>query len=159
MPMFDRLIAFLRDLPGTESSGNGLSADDPRIAAAALMFHVMDADGIRQPEERERLVQLLRETYPMDDEALNELVNRGEAADREAIDLYAFTSVLKRNLDAAGRAGFVRLMWEIVYADGERHELEENVVWRIAELIGVETPERVAMRQSVEREAGLRSDD
>ena len=157
--MFDRLIAFLRDLPGAEAAGKGMPADDPRIAAAALMFHVMDADGVRQPEERERLEQLLREAYPMGDEALNELLNRGEEADREAIDLYAFTSVLKRNLDTAGRIGFIRLMWEIVYADGERHELEENVVWRIAELIGVETRERVAMRQSVELEAGLRSDE
>ncbi|WP_245495702.1 TerB family tellurite resistance protein, partial [Mesorhizobium sp. M1A.F.Ca.IN.020.30.1.1] len=42
----------------------------------------------------------------------------GERADNEAIDLYAFTSVLKRHLDAEARKAFIGLMWEIVYADG-----------------------------------------
>lgn len=157
--MLDRLIAFLRDLPDAAPEGDRPRADDPRIAAAALMFHVMDADGIRRSVERERLEQLLRETYSITGRDLTDVVEAGETADREAVDLYAFTSVLKRHLDADARSGFIRLMWEIVYADGERHELEENVVWRVAELIGVETAERVAMRQSVEKAAGLRNDE
>jgi uncharacterized tellurite resistance protein B-like protein len=41
-------------------------------------------------------------------------------------------------------------MWEIVYADGELHELEDNVVWRVAELIGVDSRERIALRHLVQ---------
>ena len=53
------------------------------------------------------------------DPALDALVAQAAAADQEAVDLYAFTSVLKRELDMEARVEFVRLMWEIVYADGE----------------------------------------
>ena len=155
--MIDRLINFLRDLPTGDKARKQQEADDPRVAAAALMFHVMDADGVRQQVERDRLSQMLVESYAIDGDDLRDILDAGEAADREAIDLYSFTSVLKRNLDAVARSEFIRILWEIVYADGERHELEENVVWRVAELIGVERAERVALRQSVE--AALASKD
>jgi uncharacterized tellurite resistance protein B-like protein len=75
-----------------------------------------------------------------------------EEAEADAVDLYAFTSVLKRHYDENARAEFIRLMWEMVLSDGEMHELEDNLVWRVAELIGIDTRTRVNMRQSVQAE-------
>jgi uncharacterized tellurite resistance protein B-like protein len=148
--MFERLAAFLRDLPGAGKQQQASGEDDPRIAAAALMFHVIDADGVRSKAERIRLEEVLSRHFGVAGSELQRLIRAGEKADREAIDLYAFTSVLKRSLDLRSRVDFIRIMWEIVYADGERHELEDNLVWRIAELIGVERADRLAMRRSVE---------
>ena len=37
----------------------------------------------------------------------------------------------------------------MVYADGERHEMEDSVVWRIAELLGVDASVRNAIRRRV----------
>ncbi len=153
--MFDGVIRFFQELPGGRAKPEPRDGDDPRVAAAALMFHVMDADGVRASTEREQLEKMLTETYALSGEDLTALVKAGDAANREAIDLYAFTRVLKRHLDIAARSNFIRLLWEIVYADGERHELEDNVVWRVAELIGVERAERVALRRSVAAAAGL----
>lgn len=147
--MLDRLSAFLRNLQRAGRQKETLE-DDPQVAAAALMFHVVDADGIRSDAEKRRLEELLSRQFDLSGERLKHLIQAGEKADREAIDLYAFTSVLKRHLDLDARIEFIRIMWEIVYADGVRHELEDNLVWRIAELIGVERADRVAMRQSVE---------
>jgi len=92
---------------------------------------------------------LLAETYSVRGAELDALARAGEKADNEAIDLYAFTSVLKRHLDADARKAFIELMWEVVYADGELHELEDNVVWRVAELIGVESRDRIEARRRV----------
>ena len=145
--MFDRIISFLRDIPGAERSLRFDAGDDARVAAAALLIHVMDADGVRRQEERARLRRALTEAYQVSGAALDALFAAAEQADQEAIDLYAFTSVLKRHLDAPARLAFIGLLWDVVYADGERHELEDNTVWRIAELIGVDAPSRVAERQ------------
>ncbi|HVW57905.1 MAG TPA: TerB family tellurite resistance protein [Rhizobiaceae bacterium] len=151
--MFERLISFLSELPGQRPDMGKFGPDDPRVAAAALMFHVMDADGVRRDDETESLREILSQTYDMAGQELDELMQAGEDADQEAIDLYAFTSVLKRHLDHAARAEFIRIMWQIVYADGELHELEDNVVWRVAELIGIEQRERIALRQQVQHES------
>ncbi|MGN6583963.1 MAG: TerB family tellurite resistance protein [Rhizobiaceae bacterium] len=152
--MFERLISFLGELPGQHPETGRFSPDDPRVAAAALMFHVMDADGVRRDDETASLREILSSTYDMTGQELDELMRAGEDADQEAIDLYAFTSVLKRHLDHAARAEFIRIMWQIVYADGELHELEDNIVWRVAELIGIEQRERIALRQQVQHESG-----
>src|SRR5690606_11076852 len=120
--MFKRIIAFLKDIPAGEAGKGSSDADDPPVAAAALLYHVMDADGVRQDAEWERMKQVLSEAYELDGAALDSLVVAGGEADDEAVDLYAFTSVLKRHLDAGQRVEFIGLMWEVAYADGELHE-------------------------------------
>lgn len=149
--MFDRIIAFLKELPAGEADKGGPGgSDDPRVAAAALMYHVMDADGVRQDTEWERMKEILGEAYGLSGEALDRLVAAGGEADENAVDLYAFTSVLKRHLDEQARIEFVGLMWEIVFADGELHELEDHTLWRIAELIGVDRRDRILQRQKAQ---------
>jgi uncharacterized tellurite resistance protein B-like protein len=151
--MFERLVSFLKGLPPGAPGSRLERGDDPRIAAAALMFHVMNADGVRHDVEWERLKEVLAESYGVGGEELETLVAAGEKADNEAIDLYAFTSVLKRRLDEEARIEFIRAMWEVVYADGVLHELEDNTLWRVAELIGVDRRERVLARQEAARNA------
>lgn len=149
--MFERMISFLKDLP--VSAARRPHADDPRIAAAALMYHVMDADGDRQDVEWELLKKLLSEYYDVSGSELDQIVKAGEQADNEAVDLYAFTSVLKRSLDEDARKDFIGILWEIVYADGELHELEDNTLWRIAELIGVERRDRIEEKLKAAKKA------
>lgn len=147
--MFDRLLSFLNELPSAERKTDALGPDDPRVAAAALLFHVMDADGVRDKAEQRRLKAGMSEAYGVTGSELEAVLKAGEEADREAVDLYAFTSVLKRELDEEARAEFIRLMWEVVFADGEMHELEDNMVWRVAELMGVSNRARVLLRKDV----------
>ncbi len=145
--MFERFLTFLKDMPG--GSGRHCGDDDPHVAAAALLYHVMNVDGVRQDAEWERFKAVLGQNYGVSGNELDELAKAGEQADREAVDLYAFTSVLRRHLDAEGRKAFIGLMWEIVFADGELHELEDNTVWRVAELLDVERQDRIGERRKV----------
>lgn len=147
--MLDLIRSFLAELQGTPRPKAG-DLDDPRVAAAALMFHVIDADGVRDEGERARMRDLVSQAYSVHGAELDDLIATAEEAEREAVDLYAFTSVLMRDLGPEARLQFIRILWEMVYADGEAHELEDNVVWRIAELIGVDSRDRVAMRQKVQ---------
>jgi hypothetical protein len=41
------------------------------------------------------------------------------------------------------------MMWEIVYADGRRDELEDNLLWRAADLLGVSPRERIELRRRI----------
>jgi len=144
--MFDRFLALLRELPGIHV-GTTAPADEPRIAAVALLFHVMDADGVRERAEVETLRPLVAELFGIEGTELDRLIRAGERADDEAVDLYAFTSILNRHLDHKARLALVSIMWELVFADGELHELEDNVVWRVAELLHIERGDRIALRR------------
>ena len=41
------------------------------------------------------------------------------------------------------------MMWELVYADGEVSEFEDNVVWRAADLLGVSSRDRIELKHRV----------
>jgi len=151
--MISALKRFLADLGG-ESAPRPMSADEGRLAAAALLFHVTAIDGTITEEERDRLRALLRERFSLDDAGLDDLMAAAEDADRQAVDLYGFTSVLKSRLDADERARIVGMMWDLVYADGRVHEFEDNLIWRTAELLGVPSQVRIRLKQAARGHGG-----
>jgi uncharacterized tellurite resistance protein B-like protein len=74
----------------------------------------------------------------------------------DAVDLYHFTSVIMRSLNEEGRLRIVEMMWELVYADGQVSEFEDNVVWRAADLLGVSSRDRIDLKHHVaEKQAAL----
>jgi uncharacterized tellurite resistance protein B-like protein len=152
--MFDRLRAFLSGLshPGAPAG----DPDDPRLAAAALLVHLADADGERSADEDTTLFSVIADAYGLDTGQTRDLIAKGEFADHEAVDFYRFTKVLSRALDRDGKRDFIAMMWDVAYADSRLDEVEDGVVWRVAELIGIEQAERVALRQAaLRRRAGM----
>ena len=147
--MFEKLAKFLSDLAGQNTAKPGLDPDDPRLAAVALMVHLVDADGIRTANEIGRLREIISEAYKLSLPETEALIAQGEIADREAVDFYRFTKIISRTLDREGRRAFIAMMWELVLADRNVGEIEGHILWRIAELIGVEQAERIAIRQGV----------
>jgi uncharacterized tellurite resistance protein B-like protein len=128
--------------------------DEVRLAIAALLFHVIAVDGTVLEEERTALIELLERRFELSPDEARALVAAAEVADAEAVDLYAFTSVIKRDIDQAERERLIGMMWKMVYADGKVHEFQDNVVWRVAELLGVPSQTRIRLKQSVRGNGG-----
>ncbi len=147
--MFEKFLAFLEGMGGGSGGAAPPDSNDPRVAAAALLFCVMDADGTRLDVEKEALSRELADYFGDEGQALQEVLTAGEEAEGGAVDLYQFTSVLLRDLDEPRRLDFVEAVWEVVYSDNELHELEDNMVWRMCELLGVSTRDRVLLKKKV----------
>ncbi len=152
--MFDSLKQFLTDLTGGGEPADRYEEDDHRLAVAALLVHLISVDGIIADTEKSRLADIVQNTYGLSAGDAKTLIEAARARDKEAVDLYSFTSVLKKHLDEDERRHVVEMMWEIVYADGTVHEMEDNTVWRVAELLGISSRDRIAMRQKVEGRLG-----
>ncbi|MFT4003667.1 MAG: TerB family tellurite resistance protein [Rhizobium sp.] len=144
--MFERFQEFLHNLT-QDHPKSGFAPDDPRVAVAALCIQVMEADGKIENSEKKRLRKLLKDQYGLDGRRLDALIAAGEEAESEAVDYYRFTSDLKRHLDSAQRLELLGILWDIVYADGERSEMEDHAIWRIADLMGISDRERIMKRQ------------
>jgi uncharacterized tellurite resistance protein B-like protein len=150
--MLQSLKDLLADLTAGHREPTGFGETDYRLAAAALLIHVIAIDGEVSDVELRKLTALLKAQFALDDEAVTELIEAATAAEREAIDLYHFTLLLNRSLDEAGKARVVEMMWQLVYADGRVNEFEDNVIWRAADLLGVSSRERIALRRRVSAE-------
>jgi uncharacterized tellurite resistance protein B-like protein len=124
-------------------------AGDYRVAAAALLVHVATLDHDLTGPARHKLTALLGAQFALDGALTEELVEAAVAADREAVDLYHFTHLLMRTLDEPGRLRVVEMLWEVAFADGSISEFEDNMMWRVADLLAVSPHDRIALRQRV----------
>ncbi len=147
--MLKQLKTFLKNITVGGDAAHTFAEDDHRLCAATLLMHIVSVDGIVDESERSRLRAILKEHYELDEKQTSELIDEARKRDQEAVDLYGFTSVLKRRLDLEERRKIVEMMWEIAYADGQVHEFEDNTVWRVTELLGIPSSDRLALRRRV----------
>jgi uncharacterized tellurite resistance protein B-like protein len=147
--MLAAIRRFVSELAGSAADAT-VREDDQRLAAAALLYHVVALDGVVDADERVRLRALLMAEFSLDEDDSEALIDEAAEADREAVDLYGFTSLLKAHLDDEGRRNVIRLMWKMVYADGAVHELEDSILWRVAELLGVSSRDRMLLKKAAQ---------
>ena len=147
--MFQSFKIFISEVVTGEKHPSQFADNDYRLAAAALLVHAAAIDGEISPRERDKLHSVIKQHFALSDQATDELIAKATEAELESVDLYHFTSLLNRSLDEPGRARVVEMMWEIVFADGQRDELEDNLLWRAADLLGVSPQERIELRRRI----------
>lgn len=156
--MLDRLRQFIADIAAPSGERRMFDEADYRLAAAALLIHVISLDGRPTEVELRKLKSLLALRFDLDDATAGRLVAEATLAEGGAVDLYHFTRIIMRSVNEEGRLRIVEMMWELVYADDRVTEFEENVVWRAADLLGISGRDRVNLRHRVSN-GRLASDD
>jgi uncharacterized tellurite resistance protein B-like protein len=148
--MLDGLRQFIADVV-SPNAHHERSFDDTgyRLAATALLIHVISLDGEPSALEKRKLHSLLESHFGLDPGSADRLIASATLVEGEAVDLYHFTSVIMRSVNDEGRLRIVEMMWELVYADGQVSEFEDNVVWRAADLLGVSSRDRIDLKHRV----------
>lgn len=148
--MLHGLRQFITDVV-SPASHEPRSFDDTgyRLAATALLIHVISIDGEPSAAEKRKLHGLIETRFGLDPGTADRLIASATLVEGEAVDLYHFTSVIMRSVNEAGRLRIVEMMWELVYADGQVSEFEDNVVWRAADLLGVSSHDRIDLKHRV----------
>ncbi len=123
--------------------------DELHLAAAALLAEVAYGDGQFDEAERDAVERLVRTRFSLSEAEAGRLVTLGDRAASDASHLIRFTRVIKENFSHAERVELIEMIWEVVYADGERHAYEDSLMRRIAGLIHVSDRDRGAARKRV----------
>lgn len=155
--MFEIIKNFLSDIEQSEEPEK-IVHSRKQVAEAALMYHVIAVDGVVREEESRRMAEVLAVHFGLTEAETADLAVEARNAEFEAIDLYQFTSVLNRSFSVEERASIIENLWEMVFADGVVHELEDNVVWRIAELLHVDSRDRLEIKKRVWKRLGKEQD-
>ncbi len=149
--MFDTLKALLGgSAPPTDREGAGL-----HMAAAVLMVDAASIDGEFGDHERGIVAGILKRHFSLSDEALATLVSLAVGKRDGASDLNRYTLRIKDEFSEEQRIELVELLWEVVYADGELHAYEANLLRRIAGLLYVSDRERGDARKRVLSRLGV----
>ena len=155
--MFDSLRQFIADIVEPDAPSELFDDTGYRLAATALLIHVVSLEGAPSPLEVRNLHDLIERGFKLDPGTADRLIAAATVEENDAVDLYHFTSVIMRTLDEAGRLKLIGMMWELVYADGRVSEFEDNVVWRAADLLGISARDRIELRRRVAGSGGVES--
>jgi uncharacterized tellurite resistance protein B-like protein len=148
--MLHGLRQFIADVVSPHAHENRTFDDTGyRLAATALLIHVISLDGEPSEAAKRKLHGLIENRFGLDRGTADQLITSATLVEGEAVDLYHFTSVIMRSVNEEGRLRIVEMMWELVYADGQVSEFEDNVVWRAADLLGVSSRDRIDLKHLI----------
>jgi len=117
--------------------GAGHSHDELRIAAAALMVEAAQLDDAFDVRERDKIRELVAARFELGPEESDSLIETAETRVAESSQLHGFTRVVKAAFSPEERIELMEMLWEVVYADGELHHYEANLMRRLAGLLQV----------------------
>ncbi|WP_165837753.1 TerB family tellurite resistance protein [Zavarzinia aquatilis] len=148
--MLDRLLSFLRGDEAPAAPGSDLA-----FAVAVLFLEAASMDDRVDQAEKDRVQAILVRHFGLDDEAARRLIEAAGKRQAESAQLLRYTRTVKDRMNEAERLQLMEWLWEVVYADGKEHDLEANLMRRIAGLIYVEDADSGAARKRVRRRLGL----
>jgi len=152
--MLDGLRQFITEMVSSDAEQRVFDESDYRLAATALLIHIVSLDGEPSAVEKRKLHSLIETSFKLDPGTADRLIASATRAESDAVDLYRFTSVIMREVDEEGRRRIVEMMWEMVFADGKVTEFEDNVLWRAADLLAISGRDRIDLKHRVaERQA------
>ena len=146
--MINRVKALFVERRGApRECGAGHSHDELRVAAAALMVEAAQLDDTFDARERDKIRELVAERFELGPEESDSLIETAEARVAESIQLHGFTRIVKAAFSQEERIELMEMLWEVVYADGELHHYEANLMRRLAGLLQVSDRDAGAARK------------
>jgi uncharacterized tellurite resistance protein B-like protein len=142
------LSSLLKRLSGADDTP--LAPDETRVAVAALLVLAANADQVYSNDERTQIERVLADRFKLSAEQAAALRAEGEAAEHAAMDIYKFTSSIKRLIPYEERASVLEAMWRVVLADAVREMHEDALMRRVTDLLGLDPRESIDARRRVQ---------
>ncbi|MEL0185443.1 MAG: TerB family tellurite resistance protein [Hyphomicrobiales bacterium] len=141
---------FIKNLFKKESSKSDTVSFEPnelQIAVSKILVRTAKIDDEFHILEEQKILELLTKYFSLNDEDSKNLLELGISEEKSATDLYAYTNTIKKSLELSERKKIIEMMWQIIVTDDNFDPYENNLVWRVAELIGISTRERVQIKK------------
>ncbi|ACA16339.1 protein of unknown function DUF1332 [Methylobacterium sp. 4-46] len=136
MPLMPRLLAYAADMFGAPKPQDGAAVSEEHLAAAALLVHVARVDGTLAAVERDRLARLLVGRFAGSQQEAEALIARAIDVDDETRDFADLVAMTGRDASETERRNLLGMAWAVAAADGQVHEFEDDLVWRLGQLLG-----------------------
>ncbi len=145
--MINRFKALFGDRRGgTATAGGRHSADELRIAAAALLVEAAQMDDDFDARERDKVLELVTDRFDLNREESLSLLGAAEERVAHASQLHGFTRIVNKAFDQVERVELLEMLWEVIYTDGELHDHEASLMRRLAGLLHVSDRESATAR-------------
>lgn len=144
--MFEAVREFFRRVEDHDAEMAVPSQRAVHLAAAALLFEIVRADGTVKPEELTVMRAAVQGTFGLSAQDTDELMALAQAESRSAISLFELTRVVDEAFEEEQKKRIVELLWLVAFADREKDAHEEHLIRQIATLLHVRHPDFIAAK-------------
>ena len=141
---------FAKASEGEQSKdGDTITHDELHLAAAVLMVEAIHLDGEADAQEIIVVKRVLAQHFSLEDDHSHDLFEMAQDHHAGSVHMHRYTKTIKDRFSEEERVELIELLWEVVYADGELHALEANLLRRVGGLIYVSDRDRGDARKRV----------
>ena len=124
------------------------------LATAVLLIEISRADYREDPQEQAAIRRLLLERLSLCEEEIDVLLQQAiDEADR-LVSLQHITRMMNERMTQQDKLRVIEMMWEVVYADGEKHHYEEHLMRQVSDLLYVPHADFIQARLRAEARQG-----
>src|SRR6056297_1540874 len=106
-------------------------------AGAVILFEMAAADDEYQAQELRMVQTAIEGAFGLSGEELEELMAEARSLRDQSVSLHDFTRSLRTGLERKQRDALVGWMWKVALSDGHLDRFEEQLLRRLADLLGV----------------------
>jgi uncharacterized tellurite resistance protein B-like protein len=139
--MFDSVREFFRRATAEDRAAPAPGQRGVHLAAAALLFEIVRADGEVNPAELTVMRTAVQGTFGLSAQDADEVMALAEQESRSAISLFDFTRVVDEAFTEEQKKRIVELLWLVAFADARKDAHEEHLIRQIATLLHVRHPD------------------
>jgi uncharacterized tellurite resistance protein B-like protein len=139
--MFEGVREFFRRATAPEGGAAAPGERAVHLAAAALLFEIVRADGEVKPAELTVMRTAVQGTFGLSAQDTDEVMALAEQESRSAISLFEFTRVVDEAFSEEQKKRIVELLWLVAFADSKKDAIEEHLIRQIATLLHVRHPD------------------
>ncbi len=129
-------------------AANGTGKLTTEAAITALLVEAALSDGLYANIESDVIAEILLEAFGYDPSKADGLLAEGEALSEAATGSQEFTRHVKK-LPLAERISVIEALYRVIFADGEKSDVEEAYVRHVAGLLYVDDVSRAQARRRV----------
>lgn len=152
--VLQKLRALLGERAVADAAAAG-HADKLQVATAALLIEAAEMDADFGAEERATISELVERRFGLSPEESHALLQAAGEQVEQSVEVYSFTREIKNAFSPEERTEMMEMLWEVVYADGELHDLEASLMRRLAGLLHVSDRDSGLARKRVLARYGL----
>lgn len=138
--MFERILTLFSASAGYRTP---LPEADAKHALGALLVRVAQADKAYLFQEVERIDRILAKRFDLNPLDAAKMRAQCERLSEEMPDTSELITVLHDAIDVKEREATLLALWQVVFADGQVHETEDEMVSLVQQMLGV-SPETCA---------------
>ena len=123
-----------------------------QVATAALLVEIAKADGNFSEDERNRIIDLMKMDFDLDDECVEELLALSEQKVKDSISVYEFSSVINESFTQLEKLELIKNLWRIIYEDEKLDSHEDRLIKIIGSTLNLEHKDVIRAKLFVKQE-------